>query len=323
MPDLPWLVYAFPFAFIALIAFAAGYKYLEVRAAADWPSTQGKVVVSTSQRRKVKTFDDNRAGGRGEEERNFAKIIYEYNVSGQKLRNDRVSIGEDLGNFEVAETIARYPVGSVVTVYYNPRRPREAVLERDAPKGVWGCVIALVVIGSGLILGSFFGFNQLTEFVRGHMTNPHRAAMVVALCAMALVTVWIAATLSHHARQARRWPLVTARITRSEVDRFEGRLKQDTALRTLYRPIVTYEYAFNGIAYSGDSSSLGGKVTSSSDSYAKKTVAKFPLGSSVQVHVNPQNPSEALLRPSARFTWPLFAIAAVLLGLAWFVSQQP
>src|SRR5688572_32177374 len=28
----------------------------------------------------------------------------------RKLRHDRVSIGEDLGNFEVAETIARYPV---------------------------------------------------------------------------------------------------------------------------------------------------------------------------------------------------------------------
>ena len=64
-------------------------------------------------------------------------------------------------------------------------------------------------------------------------------------------------------------------------------------------------------------------MTSSSDSYAKKTVAKFPLGAVVQVHVNPQNPSEALLRPSARFVWPLFAIAAVLLGLAWFVSLQP
>ena len=61
-------------------------------------------------------------------------------MSGQKLRNNRVSIGEDLGNFEVAETIARYPVGKIVTVYYNPRKPGEAVLERDPPKGMWGCV---------------------------------------------------------------------------------------------------------------------------------------------------------------------------------------
>lgn len=324
MPDLPWPVYAFPFAFIALIAVAAVYKYLQVRAAADWPSTPGKVVVSTSQRRKVETFDDNREGGRGEEERNFAKIVYEYTVSGQKLRNDRVSIGEDLGNFEVAEIIARYPVGTIVTVYYNPRKPREAVLERDAPKGLWGCVISLVVIGSGLILGSFFGFNQLTEFVRGHMTNPNRAAMVVALSTMALVTIWFGFALYRQAVRAQGWPRVAGRVTRSEVDRFEGRLSDDdTRTRTLYRPLIAYSYVFKGVTYSGNQETLGTKVTSSSDSYARKLIAKYPLGAAINVRVNPQNPSEAVLKPAVNGAWLIWIIAAGLLGLAWFVSQQP
>ena len=31
-----------------------------------------------------------------------------------------------MGNLEVAETIARYPVGKAVTVYYNPRKRDEA-----------------------------------------------------------------------------------------------------------------------------------------------------------------------------------------------------
>lgn len=324
MPDLPWFVYAIPFAFIGLIAFAAIYKYLEVRAAADWPSTQGKVVVSTSQRRKVKTFDDEREGGRGEEERNFAKIVYEYTVSGQKLRNDRVSIGEDLGNFEVAETIARYPVGTVVTVYYNPRKPREAVLERDAPKGLWGCVVALVVIGGGLILGSFFGFNQLTEFVRAHMEHPQRAGLVVALSAMALVTVLFGLALYRQAVQARGWPLVTGRVTRSELDQFQGRLSDDDKqTRTLYRPLIAYSYAFKGVTYSGSQESLGAKVTSSSDSYARKLIAKYPLGTSVNVRVNPSNPSEAVLKPTVAGAWVIWVIATGLFGLAWFVSQQP
>lgn len=324
MPDLPWLVYAIPFAFIALIAIAAVYKYLEVRAAADWPSTQGKVVISTSERRKVKTFDDDREGGRGGEERNFAKIVYEYTVSKQRLRNDRVSIGEDLGNFEVAETIARYPVGTNVTVYYNPRKPREAVLERDAPKGLWGCVIALVVIGSGLILGSFFGFNQLTEFVRAHMAHPQRAGMVVALCTMALFALWFGFALYRQAVQARGWPLVKGRITRSELDTFQGRLSDDdTRTRTLYRPLIAYSYAFKGVTYSGNQETLGTKVTSSSDSYARKLIAKYPLGAAVNVRVNPQNPSEAVLKPAVGGAWLIWVFAAGLLGLAWFVSQQP
>lgn len=324
MPDLPWFIYAIPFAFIGLIAVAAIYKYLQVRAAADWPSADGKVIVSTSEMRTVKTFDKEREGGRGEEKRNFARIIYEYTVSGQKLQNNRVNIGEDLGNFEVAETIARYPVGSVVTVYYNPHKPREAVLERDAPKGLFGCVIALGVIGSGLILGSFFGFPRLTEFVSANMVNPQRAGLVVALCTMALVTIWFGFALYRKAVRARGWPLVKGRVTRSELDTFQGRLSDDdTRARTLYRPLIAYTYAFNGVTYSGNQEALGAKVTSSSDSYARKLIAKYPLGAAVTVRVNPQNPSEAVLRPAVGGAWVIWTIAAGLLGLAWFVSQQP
>ena len=146
MPDLPWFVYAMLLAPLGLILVAAVYKTLQVRAAREWPSTPGKVVVSKSELREVKVIDSDREDGHRFEQRNFANIIYEYSVSGQKLRNNRVSIGEDLGNFQVAETIAKYPVGTVVTVYYNPRHPREAVLERDLPQGLWGCLGIATVI---------------------------------------------------------------------------------------------------------------------------------------------------------------------------------
>lgn len=159
MPDVPWFLYAIPLAMLSLIAVAAIYKYMQVKEAARWPSVQGKIVVSKSEQRDVETFDDDEADGRGTEQRNFAKIVYEYTVRGQALRHDRVSIGEDLGNFEVAETIARYPVGKVVTVYYNPRKPGEAVLERDPPKGIFGCVTAIVVVGAIGVFATFFGFN--------------------------------------------------------------------------------------------------------------------------------------------------------------------
>ena len=64
MPDLPWFVYAVPLAMVGLIAVAAFYKWLQVRAASHWPQTTGKVVVSTSQARKVETFDDDRRAAR-------------------------------------------------------------------------------------------------------------------------------------------------------------------------------------------------------------------------------------------------------------------
>jgi hypothetical protein len=328
MPDLPWFVYAIPFAMIGLIAFAAFYKWLEVRAAAEWPETTGKVVVSTSETRKVKTFDDDRQdmerdGGRGEEERNFAKIVYEYQVSGQKMRASRVSIGEDLGNFEVAETIARYPVGKVVTVYYNPRTPREAVLERDVPKGMFGCVAWFVVIAVFGTLLTFFGFNQLTEYARQLLVNPNNSPIVVGLAAMGTVAFLFALALHRQANVARGWPKVTGRITRSEIDEFEGRLTPKSTLTTLYRPLISYAYEFNGIKYSGDELSLGGKVTANTPSFAKKQVAKFPIGKTIEVHVNPQNASEAVLKPAPAHAWVLWISAGLFLAGAWFISQLP
>src|SRR6476646_5049985 len=125
---------------LLLVLGAAVYKSLQVRAAKEWPSAAGKVVVSEAEVRETRVIDSDREDGYRTEKRNFANVVYEYAVAGTKLRNNRVSIGEDLGNFQVAETIAKYPVGSIVTVYYNPLHPGEAVLERDLPKGMWGCL---------------------------------------------------------------------------------------------------------------------------------------------------------------------------------------
>ena len=46
MPDLPWFVYAMLLAPLGLILAVAVYKTLQVRAAREWPSAGGKVVVS-------------------------------------------------------------------------------------------------------------------------------------------------------------------------------------------------------------------------------------------------------------------------------------
>ena len=112
MPDVPWFVYAMLLAPFGLILVAAVYKTWQVRAARAWPSTPGKVVISKPEMRDVTVMDSNRKDGRKVEQRNFANVTYEYSVAGKKLRNNRVSIGEDLGNFEVAETIAKYPTGT-------------------------------------------------------------------------------------------------------------------------------------------------------------------------------------------------------------------
>ena len=46
LPDLPWSVYLMLLAPLGLLLGAAVYKTLQVRAAREWPSTAGKVVVT-------------------------------------------------------------------------------------------------------------------------------------------------------------------------------------------------------------------------------------------------------------------------------------
>src|SRR6478752_2772632 len=148
---------------LLLVLGAAAYKTLQARAAREWPEVMGKVVVSEAEVRETRVIDSDREQGHRTEQRNYANIVYEYSVAGQKLRNNRVSIGEDLGNFQVAETIAKYPVGAIVTVYYNPLHPKEAVLERDLPKGLWGCLGIGTVIVLGIIFGSAIGLTRMSE----------------------------------------------------------------------------------------------------------------------------------------------------------------
>src|SRR3954466_5164854 len=157
---------------LGLLLGVAVYKSMQVRAAKEWPSAAGKVVVSRAEVRETRIIDSDREDGYRTEQRNFAKIIYEYSVSGQKLRNDRVSIGEDLGNFQVSETIAKYPVGAIVMVYYNPLHPKEAVLERDLPKGLWGCLGIGTAITLAIVFGSAFGLNQLSELISTKLAHP-------------------------------------------------------------------------------------------------------------------------------------------------------
>ena len=318
---MPWIVYAIPLAFIALIAGAALYKYLQVRQASDWPSVMGKVVVSKSEVRKVKTFDDNAASGRGEEERNFAQIIYEYTVDGEKLRRDRVSIGEDLGNFEVAETIAKYPVGAVVTVYFDPRHPDRAVLERDAPKGVFGCVIWMVVIGLGLTFGGLYGFNKLGELIDKASVHPDNVKATMAFGAFGTVLALVAFALQRMAAKARQWPVVQGKIVQSEVEEFRG--KTDSGRRqTMYRSRISFAYRYDSIDYRGGNQTTGTQVVSNMQGFAKRAAAKYPVGKTVQVWVNPQNPSEATLDPSARFVWILWIAAFAVWGVAVYASQR-
>jgi Protein of unknown function (DUF3592) len=323
LPNLPWYVYAMLLAPLALVLFAATYKSLQVRAARDWPSTPGKVVISDSQVRDVRVLDDSREDGYRFEPRNFANIVYQYSVSGQTLTNNRVGLGEDRGNFGVAETIARYPVGTAVTVYYNSRHPRDAVLERDFPKGLWGCLGIGTVIVLAIVFGSAIGLHRLSEFVATRLVNPKTGPLVIGFGAFAFVVALFALALQRQASAAKRWPVVAGTIKMSGIEQYRAAPDRDSTRRgeVMYQRQVSYTYRFNDIAYTNVAASLATGFSSNSGWLVRKFTTAYQDGSTVKVYVNPANPSEAVLNPRARFAWVLWLFVLGFLVGAYFIAH--
>ncbi len=325
MPNLPWYVYAMLLAPLALILFGAVYKSLQVRAAKEWPAVPGKVVISTSQVRDVRILDDRRETDYRIEPRNFANIVYEYSVRGQTMTNNRVSIGEDRGNFEVAETIARYPVGKDVTVYYDPLHPHEAVLERETPKGWWGCFWTGMAIALAVIFGSVFGLNRLTALVASRIGNPKMSPPAVFLAAFGSILALFALAMQRQASLAKKWPVVTGVIKMSDVEQYRAAPTQAFARGPLmYQRQVSYAYRYDNVAYSNVMASLATGVTSTSGWLARKFTTVYQDGAPVTVYVNPANPSEATLDPRAGFFIPLllWLVALAFWAGAYHVAQM-
>ncbi len=321
MPDLPWFVYAMLLAPLGLILVAAAYKSLQVRAAREWPSTPGKVVISKAEVRDVKLIDSSREDRHRIEQRNFANIVYEYVARGQTLRNNRVSIGEDLGNFEVAETLARYPVGKAVTVYYNPLHPNEAVLERDLPKGLWGCLGIGTAIVLAIVFGSAVGLHQLTEFLTSRVADPKLSPLVVAFGGFAGAVALFAFVLQRQASLAKKWPVVSGVIKLSEIESYREAPSESGARgQIMYQRQVSYAYTYEGVSYTNVHASLASNVASTSSWLVRKTTRDWQNGAAVKVYVNPANPAEATLEPRVPFVWLLWLCVAGFAAGAWYFA---
>jgi hypothetical protein len=316
-----WIVYLVLAAFPGLIIFAAIYKYLEVRRASLWPSVPGRVVVSMSEKRSI---DTGGADSTDTEIRNFAKVVYEYKIATKTYRCDRVSVGENLGNFLVAETLAKYPIGKAVTVYYNPNNRAEAVLEREIPPSIWKGVIIIVLVLAGVILGAIFGFKGLARLLEVTIPNTEKAPFVTACIGFALLWTLMLLGMQRASVRARQWPTVAARIEQSGVRTYEERdtnSNENTRLRTMVRPDVVYSYAVAGVTYRGDTVSVI-RSSTNQGAVARKVAARYPVGSDLKVHYNPDNPSESALDPRAPLgLYFFYVVPVIVLTVAYLAAR--
>jgi hypothetical protein len=293
--------------FPTLLIVAIIVKFWEVHKAKSWPSTTGKVVISEVQALKKEPGDLGHNMG-DTNITNEPRVEYNFQVDGRTYRGRRVTIREKTADFELEPILARYPVGASVTVYYDPTNPQNAVLERDLPGGVMlaggGCVL-LFFIG-GPLLALFFYFNGVKWLGTGF-------ALFVVLFALAYF--WMVL-------KASRWPVVRGRIVQSGVEAFEDWRNQELGRNPpRYQSAVCYTYEVNGRQYSGDRLTVGVRMSATFSALAKRTAARYPVGTEVDVHYNPESPGESVLQPLSRWHYLLWLLVATMFALAWSAAS--
>jgi hypothetical protein len=113
-----------PFVAIGWYIWDRAKKRDAVRASAlAWRTTTGRVLKSRVE-----------VSGGGESTSVAARVEYAYDVNGRAYQSDQIRAGDNVmritSSDDAYKTIDRYPVGAIVTVYYNPANPQEAALER-------------------------------------------------------------------------------------------------------------------------------------------------------------------------------------------------
>ena len=122
---------AIPVALAAVIV----SKLREVRRAAAWTKASAHVLRSELVTRKH----------HGKQE-SLPVVEYEFSVGFDKFRGQRVSVGEIMpGSARVEGALKRYPAGASVPVFYDPKDPRQSVLERELPAN-FGAIWAFVAV---------------------------------------------------------------------------------------------------------------------------------------------------------------------------------
>jgi hypothetical protein len=146
MEQLPGLILG---GLLLLLVVVLGFPMIrnrrQVNATRHWRMTTGQVLFSTAS---VGATSSGRAVV-------YPHVVYTYEVNGRLYQSERLYPAGGVGGSPAMTTVARYPAGKQVTVYYNPDDPTEAVLERRAPANFWllfSILLIVLSLGGALVL---------------------------------------------------------------------------------------------------------------------------------------------------------------------------
>jgi hypothetical protein len=98
-------------------------KTVAREATLTWSSTMGTVLSSSVYTKRT-----------GRSISTYPVVIYQYTVEGKIYQSKIIKAGEQFVNIRLSgdaqATVARYPIGASVMVYYDPANPADSALER-------------------------------------------------------------------------------------------------------------------------------------------------------------------------------------------------
>ncbi len=150
-----------------------------------------------------------------------------------------------------------------------------------------------------------------------HLPNSDRTSFVLAAIGFGLLTLLFFFAVRRNWKKAATWPSVRGRVISSGVDSYEKR--EDGRTTTLYTAAVEYAYQVHGVDYHSRQINLG-MTTAGSQAGAEKVAARYPQGAEVDVHYEPENPSNAALENPTGYTWLLLGVALFCFAVAAFAG---
>lgn len=163
---------------------------------------------------------------------------------------------------------------------------------------------------------------RLADFMSTVVRNPAEAPFVTGLLVFAFFTALFVYAFNKQASAQRAWPVVPGRIETVGISHFVSHSSDEDRTRetVMYRLQVVYAYDVAGVTYKGESIA-GANTSSSSETFARKSAAKFTAGAPVEVHYNPENPAQSAVGSGLSWAWLLWIIPALFVAGAYFIAR--
>jgi Protein of unknown function (DUF3592) len=268
-----------------MLAAMAAWKGMQLRRAKQWPSAPGRITKSEVSASHLQTAHEATRIVNG------PAIEYAFSSNGRKYAGRRIAIGENTGGPDTEATLARYPLGAHVTVYFDPDDPENCVLERNAPSFMpgQGCATTLASLAAIGFIVYWLTSRYETVIAPLWGTGDGRVTLVAAAIGLLNLMAYVGSLII--AKQRTTWGTVRGVVVDSRAQ--ASKRRSSKARDVIYTPIVEYSYRVNGRDFR---SRQIGPDDQGEDTLAdaQKKSAKFPKGGNFTVYFDP-NPGNAML----------------------------